>query len=400
MKKQEFFIWIILTSMATAFSFAVDVNQMNIVLVGIMTIIPFLLFKKYPYLLKKEILIYLLIFSILISGLMHLASFRIFTILYSTMFLLTFIFYYRLIVLLPLSIDKYIRILKFILISYFLVLVIQQFCLLIDSPYIFNIIAGTTESFKLNSLSPEPSHSAMIITALMYSYICMQELKLDRNYNLFQDGRKDKYIWFIFLYPILTMGSGFAIVYLLIFLLKFLDLKKAYYILPFIIIAFWVVLNLNLPAVERVKIFGEAFLKLDPTLMMVADHAASIRIVPTLLYLEMFDLFNIDTWMGFGIDFSANFIPTLMGGIPDGEFRGGLFPSFFFDKGLICVVILFVMLHKFCLRNIFSFDTIILFILIFSVGLNTQQFWISVFLFATNKYFYQTYLRVENEKKN
>ena len=383
--------------MATAFSFAVDDRQMNLYLVGLMAIIPFLLFVQYPYFHKQEGLIYLLFFAILISGLLHLGSFRISTIIYTLLFLLTFVYYIRLITLSPLDIDKYIKILKFILIAYFVVLIIQQFCVFIHSPFILNFIAGTTETFKLNSLSPEPSNTARIIMVSMYSYITMLELKWDRSYNLIKDGKKD-YIWLIFLYPMLTMGSGFAIVLLLIFLLKFLELKKAIYMLVLILIAFIVVLNLNIPAVDRVMRFGEAFLKLDPNLMMVADHSASIRVVPTLLYFTMFDALNINTWFGFGIDYSANLIPTLMSGIPEGEFRGALFPSFFIDSGLICVIILFAMINKFCLKKFLSFDTFFLLLLIFASGLNTQLFWISIMLYTTNNYLNQTNIKDDIEK--
>lgn len=390
MNKKELYIWIILISMSTAFSFAVDDRQMNMYLTGLMIFIPFLLIVQYPYIHKKEVLIYILFFAILISGLLHLGSFRISTVFYTLLFLLTFVYYFRLITLLPLDIDIYIKILKFILIAYFVVLVIQQFCVLLNAPFILNFIAGTTDTFKLNSLSPEPSHTARIIMVSMYSYISMLELKLDRPYNLIKDGKND-YIWLIFLYPMFTMGSGFAIVLVLFFLIKFIEFKKAIYMLFLIIIAFIIVLNLNLPAVDRVMRFGEAFLKLDPNLMMVADHSASIRVVPTFLYFTMFDVLNINTWVGFGIDYSANLIPTLMPGIPEGEFRGGLFPDFFIDKGLICVAILFAMINKFCLRKFISFDTFILLLLIFASGVNTQLFWISIMLFTTNKYLNQTY---------
>lgn len=377
--------------MATAFSFAMDPRQMNLLLVITMSITPLFLIIQYPFISKKETLIYLLIIFILLTSLFHIESFRISTVLYSFLFLFTFIYYYRLVSLLPLKIDKYIEILKFLIIAYFIVLVIQQFCVFLDSPYILNLILSDITIYKLNSLAPEPANAGIIIMVLMYSYISMQELKLGRFYNIIKDGIKDKFIWFTFLYPMLTMGSGFAIVMLLVFFLKYIEIKKIIYILPFLIVAFIIVLNLNLSAVERVIKFGEAFFKLDAKLMIEVDHSASIRVVPTFLYINMFDIKNINIWLGYGTDYSAYLIPTLMPGIQEGGFLGGLFPVFFIDKGLICVVILFTMIYVFCLNKIFSFDTFILLLLIFAAGTNTQLFWISIFLFTTNKCLYQTY---------
>ena len=182
------------------------------------------------------------------------------------------------------------------------------------------------------------------------------------------------------------MGSGFAIVMLFAFLLYFIKIKKLLYILPFLIIASIVLLNSNLEAVDRVVKFGDAFFKLDTSLMITADHSASIRVVPTFLYINMFDIRNINIWLGYGTDYAANLIPSLMPGIEVGGFLGGLFPSSFIDQGLIFIGILFAMIYKFCINKIFSFDAFILLLLIFASSLNTQLFWISILLFTTNKF--------------
>lgn len=392
----EFFIWIILTSMATAFSFAVDNNQMNLLLVGVMATIPFLLIIHYPKLYKKEKIIYLFFFSLVISAIFHSNTLRISTLLYSLMFLLTFIYYIRSISSIPFEIDRYIKVLRFILIAYFLVLIIQQLCVFFGSTYILNFIAGDSEIYKLNALSPEPSHTARIISAVMYSLVCMQELKMRRSYSFIWDARNNIMIWFVFLYSMLTMGSGFAIVLLLFFLLRFLKIRGLLYLLPLLFITSILVLSIDLPAVGRVVKFGQAFIKLDPNLMIEADHSASIRVVPTILYLNTLDFFSLNTWLGFGTDYSSNLIPTQMPGISEGAYRGGLFPGFFLDRGLLCVIILFTMIYQFCLNKLFSYNTLFLLILIFASGINTQLFWISILLFTTNKYFYDYYLKTEN----
>jgi hypothetical protein len=391
--KKELFIWIILISMATAFSFALDERQMNLLLVGIMGVIPIFLIIQFPYLQKTERYIYFLIITISISSVYHMALFRISTLLYTLMFLFTFIYYKRLITSLHFKIEQYIKILKSLLFAYFIFLIIRQFFVLINSPYIPNFILGDLEIYKLNSLAPEPSHTARVVAVLMYSFIMMREIRLERSYNLRKDGVKDIFIWFSFLYLVITMGSGFAIVLFLVFILKFLEFKKVFYLLPLVALITIIILNLNLLPVLRVLNFGKAVIQLDTNLMILADHSASIRVVPVFLYLNMIDIFNLNTWLGYGTDFSANLIPTMVTGIAQGEYSGGLFPAFFIDRGLICAITLFLMIHKFCLTKLFSFDTFFLILLIFASGLNTQIFWISILLFTTNKYFYQSSLK-------
>ena len=386
--KQEKYVWLILLSISTSFSFALDERQMNLFLVGIMALVPVFLLVQYPSInIKREGTIYLLLLALIASSLFHLATFRIATLVYSAMFLLTFIYYMKLIVSNSLTMDRYLIIIKSLLVAYFVVLLIQQFCLLVGSPYIFNFVAGDTDSFKLNSLSPEPSHTARILMVLMYSFIFIREVELKRKYNLIFDRKRDKYIWLIFLYPMLTMGSGFAIVLLLAFLPKIIKIRKLIIFLPFVVVAFMVVLNLDLPAVERVLSFGRAFFSLDPDAMMNADHSASIRVVPTILYFNMLHPTNVNIWVGYGTDYASNLVPTLMYGINEGSYRGGIFPAFFIDRGLICVALLFYLIRRYCLIKVFSYDTFILLLLIFSTNINTQLFWISIMLYATNKYF-------------
>jgi len=267
------------------------------------------------------------------------------------------------------------------------VLIIQQLAVFTNSVYIPNFNAGEIKIFKLNALSPEASHSARIVAVLMYSYICMVELKTGRSYNLMTDGWKNKYIWFVFLYLMLTMQSGFAIVMLFLIAFKTLATKNIFFYFPPLFLIGGLVFNNIEPYVfERVIRFGWALFTFDTATLIATDHSASVRLVPMIAYLQLFDISNINTWLGFGTDYTANLIPTLMPGVPEGEGLGGFLPGFFWDRGLICAGIALAMIYKFCIIKPFSLDTIFLLLLILIPSLNTQLFWISIMLFAANKY--------------
>lgn len=389
-KNKQKFIWILLFLMSTAFSFALDKRLMNFLLISFMAIVPFLIiFQFSPTIKKDKIIIFIFFIVLFISSLINFNSFRISTLLYTLMFLLTFVYYLKLIYNTPITIDLYIKIIKFIIGAYFVVLLIQQISVFFNFKFILNFNAGTIKEYKLNSLAPEPSHSARFVMVLMYSYIIIKELLIKRKYNLLFDLKSDLFIWIAFLYTMLTMGSSFAIVLLLVFLLKFIEIKKILYLTPFIVFLGLLILNIESHSVERVVHFSKAFFEFDKDLMIQTDLSAAIRVVPFMIYIDSFNLFDITTWIGYGIDYSSYLISVSMPGFIEGGYAAGLIPGFLFDYGLVSFFMLFLIIRKFCLLKVFSFDSAFLFILIFVSGINTQLFWICIFLFTTNKYLIQ-----------
>ena len=387
---QEKYIWIIILAMSTAFSFAIGAGDKNLLLIGIMAIIPVALVVQFPYLKKSEGWMYLLFLTMLICGLRHLETFRITTVLYSLMFMLTFIYYFRLINNGALKADTYLKIIKTIIVAYFLTLFIQQISILSGFSYVFNQIHTWDSDLKLNALSPEPSQTSRILLLLMYSYLSIKEIKLQRNYNLAKDAKNDGLIWFLFLYAMLTMGSGTAILFLPILLYRYIKLRQIVLFLPIIAIIGLIVISLDLIVVNRVVAFSKAVVTLDATQILGADHSASFRIVPTILYLQMFDITSMNTWFGHGIDYDVFLFPTIIPGLPEGQGTGGIFPTFLMNYGLISGVVLFFMINKFCFKKIWSFDTFFWLFMIGPEPFNTQLFGLSVLLWGTNKYFCRT----------
>ncbi len=395
-KIREIYIWIILVSMSTAFSFAIGARDMNLLLVGVMAIISVFLFLQFPYLKKSEVWMYLLFLTILICGIRHFETFRITTVLYSLMFMLTFLYYFRLIYNGVLQANTYLKIIKTLIVAYFITLFIQQISILAGFSYVFNQIHTWDSDLKLNALSPEPSQTSRILLLLMYSYLSIKELRLNRNYNLAKDARHDRLIWFLFLYVMLTMGSGTAFLFLPILLYRYIKLRQIVFFLPIVVIIVLILISLDLTVVNRVVAFSKAVVTLDATEILRADHSASFRIVPTILYLQMFDITSMNTWFGHGIDYDVFLFPTIIPGLPEGQGTGGIFPTFLMNYGLISGVVLFFMINKFCFKKIWSFDTFFWLFMIGPEPFNTQLFGLSILLWGTNKYFLNRSLEVEN----
>lgn len=386
--KREIFIWIILITLSTAFSFAIGKGDMNFILIGVMSLLPIFMIMQYPRFFVDEFLIYLLFISLVFCGLRHPASFRISTIMYSLLFILTFIYALRLIYSGVLQSERFLLIIKIIITAYCVTLIIQQVCVLLGSSYVFNQIHTWDESaFKLNALSPEPSHTSRILFFLMYSYICTREAILKRSYQLTKDWKDDMFVWGLFLYSLLTMRSGTAILFLPIFFMKFMKLKNLFYIIPMILILGFAITKLDITPVKRVVAFSKAVITLDPSIINEADNSAAMRVVPTIQYFKMFDITKMDTWFGRGIDFDKEIFPIIIPGVPVGVSVGGIFPTFLMNFGLVPIIILLLMINKFCFRAFFSFDTLLWLLMIGPNPFNTQLVWLTFILLGINKYY-------------
>ena len=112
------------------------------------------------------------------------------TILYSCMFCLSFIAYTFLLRKSKISPIQFTQIIKFLIIAYAAMLLIQQFCVLLGLPIINISNYSVLSPWKLNSLAAEPSHSARIVALLMYCYLVLHETIKSRGYNFKNDFSK------------------------------------------------------------------------------------------------------------------------------------------------------------------------------------------------------------------
>lgn len=383
--------------MAISPAFALGEGNRNLFLIGVMSISPIIILRFFEFD-KLDILLLLFLTAIaVLPSLLHPETMRWSTVLYSMMFGLTFIAYKQLLRQKHFSVLNYLKILKLLIYAYFIVLLVQQFCVLTGLP-VFNLSNyDATQPWKLNALGAEPSHSGRIVALLMYSYIVIKEKLLNRSYNLKKDIRKDKWVWIGFIWTMITMGSGTAFLFLGIVLFKFVRFKNW---IPLFIVglaAAALISVLEIPVLERATKTITATLTLDEATIIDADHSASIRIVPMIILIKILDLSSVNGWFGHGVDHVSTFLSDYMPGVPEGISGGGLF-QLWIEYGFISfwLFVLFSFITTF--NKAAKMNIVFWFLLVFMYGVNTQIIWLCLIVLYTNNYF----LRRDNfiSKKN
>ncbi len=382
----SFFLVIILVPLAVAPAFVLGEGSRNFLLIGVMGMCP-LLILKYKKFYWSEVWLLLFMASIILLPLLNQpASMRWSTVMYSFMFGVTFIAYVRLLHRNQFSIKSYQKLLMYFIYAYFVVLLIQQFCVLTGLP-VFNMNAyNPTRPWKLNSLAAEPSHSARIVALLMYCYITVKELIEKRGYNFRSDFKDDKWLWLAFLWTMATMGSSTAFLFLALILLKFMRLKT---LLPLFVLSGGIVFFANImgaAGIERTFNVFLATLTFDIDTIMAVDLSASIRIVPMMIIAKMVDITTLDGWFGHGIDHVSGFLSNYIPGTPEGVSGGGMMKiciEYGFLPFTLFIVFSFSMIYK---RGVYL-NGFFWFMLVFMHALNTQILWLCITLLFTNNYF-------------
>ena len=382
----RFFLYAILIALAVAPAFALGEGNRNVLLIGLMGVSPLLIlgFKRFH---KTDVWLGVLMLSLIAAPLLNQPqSMRWSTVLYSCMFCLTFMAYTRLLYFSRFTIYKYHKLLTYLIYAYFTVLLILQLCVLTGLP-IFNLSNyDSAEPWKLNSLSAEPSHSARIVALLMYCYITVKEILLNRSYNLRNDFKADKWVWLAFIWTMLTMGSGTAFLFIPIVLLKFIQRKN---ILPLVLLLglMLVITNsLGITVIDRTFKVIAATLTLDPEAIIKADHSASFRIVPMLVLANMVEITSYNGLLGNGIDSVSYFLYKY---IPGGgnDISGGGFFNIWYEYGFLSFMLFLIFSLKSIISKSNYTNVIFWFFLVFLYGINNQMVWLCMILLYTINYY-------------
>jgi len=379
-------IYTILLSLAVAPAFALGEDNRNILLIAVMGLSPIIIIAL-DHLYKLDIWLILLMASLALAPLLHHPeSMRWSTVLYSWMFCFTFMAYNRLLHTGFFTFHQFINLLRVLILAYFTTLLIQQFCVVTGLP-VFNLRNyNPVEPWKLNSLSAEPSHSGRIVGLLFFCFISAKEICLQRGYILKIDSKKDKWIWFAFLYTMTTMGSATAILFIFIVFLKFIKRKN---ILPLAVLSLVLVLilgNIEIPAIDRTIKTTEAVITFDTEKVIVADHSASFRIVPVMVLITFVELFTLNGLLGNGIDSVSSFLYQYIPGGGDAVSGGG-FLQVWYEYGFLAFLFLLLFTLKATVYNGQLINLVFWFFLVFSYGINNQIVWLCLILLHTNNHF-------------
>lgn len=392
--KIHWILFIIFFLYATIFE-QFNFSQRNILIVYVVPLLLYIVVTisivdfKWELNIKFSSLILFAIFY-LFSAIINIEATRISSIAYTLNFIICFFIYLHLIA-------KYINVFIFrkwliwVISLFFISLIIQQTEVLLYHDLNFNRLSTTKYDipknfvFSLNSLSTEPSYAATIISICFLSLLKLNRSQRTHGFT-FRKVILEGVIWLMYLYQIVFYRSVIGMILFGIILLSLINFKKIQsWILIILILSFLVIVNVDYPALSRlVKIFQKIDLHNISNLWQI-DHSGSIRILPLYHYIVNFDFDNYHSYLGFGLDYTQNFIRTKIPGIPVGVAFGGLIPSLLFDFGIISFILLWIMILKISISKFLSMETVILIFVMLNATLNTQLFWFVLIVLAITR---------------
>lgn len=386
LRKDYAIINIMIILVAVSPAFALGEGNKNMLLIGAMCLSPYF-FIRYPIIIPKvDIPLTLLCFMMITFPLIfHAETMRWSTVLYSCLFCMYFMTFARVLSVREYTLLNFEQLLIGLIYAYCIVLIIQQFCVLFGLQ-IFNVSNYTPlEPYKLNSLMSEPSHSARIIPILMFFYILVKERINGKIYVLKERFAEDKTVWLAFLWPVLTMGSATAFIFLLIIVFKvFPNIRNTNTIIVvlvgIVIASFTLRGNHNF---DRAYHFTKAVLTLNEQQVIKADGSGAHRIVQSFRGSRFVSLKDRNDWMGYGVDADQKLVPNFQRGLTG---YGGLF-TLWINYGFLVWALWWV----FTISMVYDKDTpfISLFIWFLAVfimgGINNQIIWLVLIISYCHK---------------
>lgn len=350
--------------------------------VGLMGIAPLIFVFKTPYvnkaLLWGSAYWTMCYFSALLNG-----DMRFSTIGYLGMFIISFIVFYNLIYTGAFSFKYFVKLLRGLIIAYGVVLILQQISILVGlrSLWFINLSNQHFLSLtKLPSLTIEPSHSARLLTIMMLSYLRCVEIANEGIRPTLKQLFSDEHciVIVLFLWTMLTMGSGTAFIGLGLLSLYFIHRKTALYTLPLFGILFYVGQSLELEQMDRaVKISQAVATTRTVEGIQEADGSGAVRIIPLINTFTKTDLTDKTTWVGHGTPEYDKLWWTRT------DKKLGIIEQY----GLLTFIISLILVYTCMIRSFFSIETLIFISMFgFSIG-NFYYVWGTMMVFAAVRYF-------------
>lgn len=317
---------------------------------------------------------------------------RFSTIGYLGMFIVSYIVFYNLVYCGAFTLESFIKLLRGLIIAYGIALVLQQLSILVGirSLWLINLDNQFFLSLtKLPSLSLEPSHSARLLTVMMLCYL--------RCYEIINNGvritlpvlfeRQHRVITILFLWTMLTMGSGTAFIGLGLLSLYFIQRKTAVYVIPSFMLLFYIGQSSGFEQMDRAVRVTQAAMTGNVEIVQETDGSAASRVIPLINTLTQIDLFEKETWMGKGTSSHEQ----AMTGWKRTTDKIAVVEQY----GYIALILSLLLVYRCSIRKFFSLETLFFLILLgFSLG-NIAYGWGIMMLFACVRYFQE-----KHETKN
>lgn len=369
-------------------------NAISPIKVGLMGLSVFIFIFKVPYV-SKALIWGMLYWSINLLNASFQEYMRFSTIGYMGLFIISYITFYNLIYSGAFTFSYFVKLLRSLIMAYGIILILQQIALLLgihSLPPINLVNQHFLSLTKLPSLSMEPSHSARILTVLMLSYLRCIELANSGVKPSIMTLFKIEHRWvtILFLWTMLTMGSGTAFIGLGLLSMYFIQWKTAIYIIPLFIGSFFIVKSMEIKQFDRALQTTKATLIGNVKDIQATDGSASSRIIPIINTLKL-DINEKESWFGKG---TSSYETAQTGWlrttdkIPVVE-----------QYGLIALIISLILVYTCAIHNFLSIETLV-FIILFGMSLtNIYHIWSAMMIFTVVYYFQDLYKIVTVENK-
>lgn len=330
----------------------------------------------------------------------HPESLRWSTLFFSAALVSTYICFYNLIYAERIfSIDYFIKICKWMIMTYFVVCLLQQALIICGITYFpfLNLTYFVDRGIGCHSLSMEPSTFARSMLVFYYAYLKCNEYKRGEGKFTFKEliAPEHRLITLSFLWMMTTMGSGTAFVCLFALSLYFVRRTNWFYIVPTALTLYLFVLPLfHFEQMDRAIAVTSALTTMDQRAVEEADGSGASRISPILNSFKA-DFSDPDTWFGHGVDYARknNFFITQKG-------------TLFDDYGLIFYIIAMAF-DLICGYRFLSLATLFMFMGVGGgAGTNIHYTWYLMIIMTFVRYYYENqdnpeiYEHTEDEKDN
>lgn len=362
--------------------------------VGLMALAPLIFILKTPYISKALLLGILYWIICCFSALFH-DYIRFSTIGYLGMFIISYIVFYYLVYSGVFSLNYFTRLLRYLIIAYGVVLLFQQVAMLVGV-HSLALINLNNQFFlsltKLPSLSNEPSHSARLLTMMMLGYLRCLEIADNGNRPtvIYLFTKEHRITTVLFLWTMLTMGSGTAFIGLGLLSLYFIQRKTIVYIIPALLVLFYIGQTLELSQMDRAIRLAEVAIKAENIeTIHETEGSGAIRIIPLINTFTQTDLTDKNSWFGKGTiskEYAANFWKRTTDKLAIVE-----------QYGLIAFALSLIFVYTCMIRRFFSIETLLFIVLFgFSIG-NIAYTWGAVMVFTCIRYFQSNFKEINSQ---
>lgn len=319
---------------------------------------------------------------------------------YMGMLIMTFICFYSLMRTGDVTIEWFANLLKALIIVYGAVLILQQISVLIglrNNPLLnlypkFHYFIAIN---KLPILNNEPSHAARILAVIMLGFLeCKKimnggiKITISELFN-----RENRWMTILFLWTMITMGSGTAFIALGIICIYFISIRNAIYTIPVIVAICAIGEFLNIEQFTRAQKVVEVTATGDTEELSETDGSAAVRITPLLNLFTKSDLSDLQFWFGTGtIEKTSNHYKAAAQMMSlDAQI------AIIKQYGFFSFVISLIFVYTCVIKKVFSLETL-MFLILFGLSINNIAYlWGALMIFAAVRYFQENPCEHEDE---